>query len=210
MYKTIAWFARNGVAANLLMIAIVGGGIWSLSDRIILQDFPEVPDRTITVSVSYRGSTPREIEQAIVIRLEEALHDIEGIDQMDSMANSSSGRVVLDFEEGYDLNEKLNEVTNRVSTISTLPPEAERPQISLRNSSERVITMVLAGDLTEKDLKKMGEQIRDEVANMPEISLASLKAIRPYEIAIEISENSLRYFAPINKPIITKTSQRSL
>lgn len=194
MHKTIAWFARNGVAANLLMIAIVGGGIWSLSDRIILQDFPEVPDRTITVSVSYRGSTPREIEQAIVIRLEEALHDIEGIDQMDSMANSSSGRVVLDFEEGYDLNEKLNEVTNRVSTISTLPPEAERPQISLRNSSERVITIVLAGNLTEKDLKKMGEQIRDEVANMPEISLASLKAIRPYEIAIEISEKSLRQY----------------
>ncbi len=190
----IAWFARNGVAANLLMVAIFGGGIWSLSDRIILQDFPDVPDRTVTVSVSYRGSTPREIEQSIVTRLEEALHDIEGIDEMNAMANSNTGRVVLDFEEGYDLNEKLNEVTNRVATIQTFPPEAERPQISLMTRAERVITIVIAGDLTEKDLKKVGEQIRDEVANLPEISLASLKAIRPYEIAIEISEKSLREY----------------
>ncbi len=194
MHTMIAWFARNGVAANLLMVAILGSGIWSLSDRIILQDFPEVPDRTVTVSVSYRGSTPREIEQAIVTRLEEALYEIEGIDEMDAMANSSMGRVVLDFEEGYDLNEKLNEVTNLVATIRTFPPEAERPQISFRNSSERVITMVLAGDLTEKDLKQLGEQIRDEVSNLAAISLASLKAIRPYEIAIEISEQSLREY----------------
>ena len=195
MYKAIAWFARNGVAANLLMFAIFGAGIWSLSDKIILQDFPDVPDRTVTVTVSYRGSTPREIEQAIVTRLEEALHDIEGIKEMDAMSNSSTGRVVLDFEEGYDLNEKLNEVTNRVSTIRTFPPEAERPQISLRTSAERVITMVLAGDLTEKDLKKMGEQIRDEVSNLPEVSLAQLKATRPYEIAIEIPEKALRKYS---------------
>ena len=100
MYKAIAWFARNGVAANLLMFAIFGAGIWSLSDKIILQDFPDVPDRTVTVTVAYRGSTPREIEQAIVTRLEEALHDIEGIKEMDAMSNSSTGRVVLDFEEG--------------------------------------------------------------------------------------------------------------
>ncbi len=89
---------------------------------------------------------------------------------MDAMASSSIGRVVLDFEEGYDLNEKLNEVTNRVATIQTFPPDAERPQISLRTNSERVITIVLSGDLTEKDLKLMGEQIRDEVANLPAVS----------------------------------------
>ena len=194
MHSAISWFTRNGVAANLLMVAILVGGIWSLSERITVRDFPEVPDRTVTVTVAYRGSTPAEIEQAILTRVEEVLYDIEGIEEMDALATSSQGRVVLDFEEGYDLNEKLNEVTNRVSTIQTFPPEAERPQISLRGSTERVITMVLSGDMTEMDLKHMGEQIRDEISNMPQISIANLKAVRPYEIAIEISEENLKKF----------------
>ena len=138
MHAMIAWFARNGVAANLLMFAILAGGIWSGSNKIILQEYPEFPYRSISVSVSYRGSTPGEIEQSIVTRLEENLYDIEGIKEMEARASSNSGSVTLDIEEGYDLSEKLDEVTNRVSTIRTFPPEAEKPQISLRTRSERV------------------------------------------------------------------------
>ncbi len=194
MNRIIDWFARNGVAANLLMVAIIAGGIWSAQERIILQEFPEFPNRDIDVSMSYRGSTPGEIEQAIVTRLEEALYDIEGVKEIDARASSSSGAVSLEIEEGYDLNEKLDEVTNRVSTIRTFPPEAERPQISLDSRSERVITMVLSGDLSEKEVKQLGEQIRDEVANIPGITMATLKAVRPYEIAIEISEDTMRQY----------------
>lgn len=194
MNGIIAWFTRNGVAANLLMFAILGGGVWSGYNKIILQEYPEFPSRSISVSVSYRGSTPGEIEQAIVTRLEENLYDIEGVKEMDARASASTGTVTLEIEEGYSLSEKLDEVTNRVSTIRTFPPEAERPQISLRTRSERVITMVLSGDLSEKELKTLGEQIRDEVSNIPGITLAALKAVRPYEIAIEISESTLRQY----------------
>jgi multidrug efflux pump subunit AcrB len=194
MNGIIAWFARNGVAANLLMIAIVAGGLWSLFSQIIFQRFPDIPDRTVTVSVSYPGSTPGEIEQSIVRRIEEVVYDIEGVKEIDAMANSNTGRVVVDIEEGYNMSEKLDEVTNRVSTIRTFPPGAERPQISLRSRAERVITMVLSGDLSEKDLKTMGEQVRDEVSNIPGVTLAALKAVRPYEIAIEISEQTLRQY----------------
>lgn len=190
----IAWFARNGVAANLLMVAIVVGGLWSATSKIILQERPERPSRQISVSVSYRGGTPGEIEKAIVTRLEENLYDIEGIKEMEARASASSGRLTLDIEEGYSLSEKLDEITNRVSTIRTFPPEAERPQIELRSRSELVITMVLSGLLSEKDLTKLGEQIRDEVSNIPGITLAALKAVRPYEIAIEISEATLRQY----------------
>lgn len=190
----IAWFARNGVAANLLMVAIVAGGLWSGTSKIILQERPERPSREISVSVSYRGATPGEIEEAIVTRLEENLYDIEGIKEMEARASGSSGRITLEIDEGYSLSEKLDEITNRVSTIRTFPPEAERPQIELRSRSELVITMVLSGQLSEKDLTKLGEQIRDEVSNIPGITLAGLKAVRPYEIAIEISEATLRQY----------------
>ncbi|QXD25650.1 efflux RND transporter permease subunit [Opitutia bacterium ISCC 51] len=194
MHGIIAWFTRNGVAANLLMISILAGGAWSLMSRVILQDFPDIPDRGISVTVEYRGSTPGEVEQSIITRLEEALYDIEGVKEMDATASSNSGTLRLEIEEGYSMSEKLDEVTNRISTIRTFPPEAERPQVSLASRSEKVITMVISGDLSEKELKILAEQIRDEVSNIAGITMAAVKAVRPYEIAIEISEETLRQY----------------
>jgi multidrug efflux pump subunit AcrB len=193
MHSIISWFARNGVAANLLMVALVAGGIWG-GTKIVLQEYPDRPYRIVTVSVVYRGSTPGETEQSIVTRLEEALYDVEGILEMTGRATASQGSVSIEFEEGYDLSEKLDEVTNRVSTIRTFPPEAERPQISIYSRSERVITVVLSGDLTEKESKILGEQLRDEISNIPEISIVALKAVRPYEIAVEVSESTMRQY----------------
>ena len=92
MNGIIAWFTRNGVAANLLMMAIIGGGIWSASTKVILQQYPEFPDRNITITVSYPGATPGEVEQAILTRLEESLFDIEGIKEMEAVANANTGR----------------------------------------------------------------------------------------------------------------------
>ena len=194
MHRIIAWFARNGVAANLLMVAILAGGIWSGFNRIVLQQFPDFPLRFITVSMLYRGATPGEVEQSIITRLEENLYDIEGLKEMTATATANMGTVMLEIEEGYNLSEKLDEVTNRVSTIRALPPEAERPQISLASRSERAITLVLSGDLSEKEAKNLAEQIRDEVASLPDVTLTSLKAVRPYEIAIEVSEATLRQY----------------
>ena len=193
MHSLIAWFTRNGVAANLLMVFIVAGGIWGLS-VIVLQEYPDREFREIDVSVTYRGSTPGEVEQAIVTRLEEALFDIEGVKEITARATAGRGVVTLEIEDGYSLSEKLDEVTNRVSTIRTFPPEAERPQISLQSVLQRVITIILSGDLTEKESKRLGEQLRDEVSNLPDISIVTLKAVRPYEIAIEISESTMRQY----------------
>ncbi|MDA0347811.1 MAG: efflux RND transporter permease subunit [Verrucomicrobia bacterium] len=193
MHSIIAWFARNGVAANLLMVALIAGGIYGAS-QIVLEEYPDRPFRRIDVSVTYRGSTPGEVEQAIVTRLEEALFDIEGIEEFQGRANASKGTVSLEIEDGYNLSEKLDEVTNRVSAIRTFPPEAEKPQINLYSVLQRVITIVLSGDLTEKESKILGEQLRDEVSNLPDVSIVTLKAVRPYEIAIEVSESTLRQY----------------
>lgn len=207
MHSLISWFTRNGVAANLLMVGIVAGGIWG-GNEIILQEYPDREFREINVSVTYRGSTPGEVEQAIVTRLEEALFDIEGIKELTARANSGRGTVTLEIEDGFNLSEKLDEVTNRVSTIRTFPPEAERPQISLRNVLQRVITIVLSGNLTEKDNKLLGEQLRDEISNLPNISIVTLKAVRPYEIAIEVSESTLRQYG-LSFDQITRAIRRS-
>ncbi len=108
----IEWFTRNSVAANILMAAIVALGINSALNVIILQEFPDFPSRQISVTVSYPGSTPREVEQAVITRLEEELFDVEGIEEMTSRATSNSGTVTLEIEEGYSLATALDAIKN--------------------------------------------------------------------------------------------------
>ncbi|MBC2605352.1 efflux RND transporter permease subunit [Pelagicoccus albus] len=194
MNGMIEWFTKNSVAANILMFAIVAIGLHSLTSKVILQEFPDFPSRDITVSVPYPGSTPSEVEEAIITRIEEELYDIEGIKEMTSRATSSSGTVTLEVEEGYDLSEVQDKIKNRVDAIRTFPAEAERAQVSMPERRERVITIVASGDLSEMDLKHLGEQIRDEVTAIEGITIASLKATRPYEISVEVSEDTLREY----------------
>jgi multidrug efflux pump subunit AcrB len=194
MNKVIEWFTKNGVAANILMAAILGSGAYSLWGKMVFQEFPDYPSRVINVSVQYRGSTPTEIEEAIVVRLEEVLFDLEGLKEMESRATSDAGSVALEIEDGYELGEALDEVTNRVSTIRTFPVEAERPQVSIADFRERVITVVVAADLSERELKTVAENLRDEISGLPSVTVASLKAVRPYEISVEVLENDLRKY----------------
>ncbi|RKX29578.1 MAG: AcrB/AcrD/AcrF family protein [Verrucomicrobia bacterium] len=190
----IGWFTRNGVAANLLMGLILIMGIWALSSKLVLEVFPDFTADTITVVVPYRGSTPTEVEEVIVIRLEEAIQDLPGIKQMTSTASENAGSVRVEVAKGYDPREMVDDIKNRVDSINTFPAEAERPIVDLPARTDRVITVVVSGDLTERDLKRLGEQVRDEIANLPTVSLASLRAVRPYEIGIEVSEETLRKY----------------
>lgn len=210
MHKLIDWFTKNGVAANILMAAILGSGAYSLWTKMIFQEFPDYPSRVINVSVQYRGSTPTEVEESIVVRLEEVLFDLEGLKEMESRASSNSGSVSLEIEDGYDLGEALDEVTNRVSTIRTFPVEAERPQISIAEFRERVITVVVAADLSERELKVVAEQIRDEISGLPSVTVASLKAVRPYEISIEVLENDLRKYGLTFDQVVRAIRSESL
>ena len=193
MNSLIAWFARNGVAANILMFAILIVGGYLAFNKIVLREFPEYPSREIHISVAYPGSTPAEVEEAIIMRIEEAVADVAGIKEMNSFANKGSGSVRLEIEEGYDLGVVLDEIKDRVDSISTFPIDAERPHVQMPTSFHgRLITIAVSGDLNEFDLKQLAEVIRDDLLSLPNISMVYLSVSRAYEIDIEISETTLR------------------
>ena len=102
MHGIIAWFTRNGVAANLLMAAILLAGFLALKQSIPTEVFPEFELDIVTVTVPYRGSTPAEVEESVVIRIEEAIQDLEGIKKIDSLASEGSGTVSAEGEKGYN------------------------------------------------------------------------------------------------------------
>ncbi len=190
----ISYFARNRVAANLLMGAICVIGILSVMNHLTLEVFPSVEADVINVRVAYPGSTPTESEEAIGVRIEEAIQDLEGIDQIYTTATEGSVSVQVEVRRGYNPRELLDDVKNRVDSISTFPVDAERPVIEQPAISERVMNIVLSGPLTEKDLKKLGERIRDEITNLPGVTQVGLRGARPYEVAVEVSENTLQAY----------------
>jgi multidrug efflux pump subunit AcrB len=187
------WFPRNGVAANILMFLFLIGGVLSLaSGRIRTEVFPEVRPNIVTVSVVYPGATPTEVEQGALTRIEEAVAGITGVDKVTATANEGSGSVLVEAAADADLGQVYDDVKNRVDAIPSFPDQVERPIIAQLVVRKEVINVAIHGRADEAALKRIGEEARDALQALPGISQVELTAVRPYEIAIEVSESALR------------------
>jgi multidrug efflux pump subunit AcrB len=191
MSGMIAWFARNEVAANLLMVLIIFMGLWALAEKIPLEVFPSFERDAVNISMAYRGATPAEVEESVVIRIEEAIEGLQGIEEITSNASEGSARIRVEVTKGYDPRALLDDIKNRVDAINTFPQDTERPVYSVVEITREVISVVISGELPENELRRFAEQVRDELSALPEISLVELGAVRPFEISIEISESTL-------------------
>jgi multidrug efflux pump subunit AcrB len=190
----IAWFARNGVAANLLMVALLAAGVHALTMRIPLEVFPTFELDIINISVPFRGATPTDVEEAVVTRIEEAIFDLDGIEEIRANAREGSAAITVEVSKGVAPRDLLDDIKNRVDAVSTLPAETERPTIALATRQREVLSVVVAGDLSERALRHHGERVRDDLAALPGVTQVELHSVRPFEIAIEISENALHEY----------------
>jgi multidrug efflux pump subunit AcrB len=187
----LAWFAQNHVAANLLMLMIIVGGIISLSTNTV-EMFPEMSVDLITVQVPYLGATPAEAEEGVCLRVEEAIAGLDGVKRLKSIGMEGSGLVMVEIEDFADNSRLLDDVKAAVDRITTFPKETEEPIIKEETMRNHVITMVLYGDVPERSLKELAEQMRDDLTAMPNISQVDVAGVRRYEISIEVSEEMLR------------------
>lgn len=189
----IAWFARNGVAANLLLLVLAVAGAMTLP-AVKREVFPEFSSDIITVSMLYRGAAPEEVEQAVCVRIEEAIQSVDGIKRIRSTASEGRGSVVIELLPGADARKALDDVKARVDAIDTFPVETEKPVVQEMLIRAQVINVAVSGQTDETTLKRLGEQVRDEISNLPGITQVVLVVARPYEITIEVSEDSLRRY----------------
>ncbi len=191
MNGAIAWFARNPVGANLLMLAIVAGGLMTLP-TLRQEVFPEFELDLITVSVVYPGASPEEVEEGITVRIEEQIKGVSGIKELTSVASEGAGVVTAELLEDANASRILDEIKNRVDAIDTFPDEAEEPIVEQVVPRRQVINVAVSGEADERTLKRLGQQVRDEITALPGITQAELTNARPYEISIEVSEGALR------------------
>ena len=189
----IGWFASNHVAANLLMVFIVMAGLYAVFS-LKKESFPSFDFDIITVAVPYPGAGPEEVEEGIVVKIEEAVENIEGIREMQGMAFENTGQVMIEVRNGFDIGDVTDEVKLAVDGINTFPLDAERPIISKQEFEKGALNVQLSGDLDEATMKSLAEDVRDEILALTEVSSVELWGSRPYEIAIEVSELTLREY----------------
>jgi multidrug efflux pump subunit AcrB len=189
----IRWFAHNGVAANLLAAIVVVGGLLSLP-KLEMEMFPEFSLDTIAVTVPYPGATPTEVEEGIVLRIEEAVQGLEGIKRIQSTAAEGFGRVLIEVQKGYSLNEVKENIKTRVDAITTFPVDAERHTVEEFLFPRDVLFVAIFGEVEEHTLRRLSERVRDDLVTLPGISQANLFGVRDYEISIEVNETALRQY----------------
>lgn len=193
MNGAIRWFIDNPVAANLLMILLLIGGALAIP-ALNKQFFPEIEINSVSVSMVYPGASPREVEEQICARIEEAVHDLRGIKEIRSVAQQGLGTVLIEAAQGYDTSQLTAEIKTRVDAINTFPGDAERPVV-VENAYRHLMAVVnIAGDISERELKILGERLRDDLSSEPYVSIVELRDPRPYEVAIEVSEETLRRY----------------
>jgi len=209
MKSTIAWWAQNRVAANILLVMIFAGGLLTIP-TIKKEIFPEFATDMITVSVEYLGAAPEEVEESICIRIEEEIYDLDGIKKLVCTANEGIGVITVQLVPGTDDRKLLDDIKTRIDAIDTFPEETEKPVIQQILMRQQVINVAIAGDADEATLKRLGEQVRDELGTLPGLTQVDLVSVRPDEISIEVSEDALRRYEITFDEVVQSVRRSSL
>ena len=189
----IAWMARNAIAANLFMIILVVGGIWT-AFHIQKEVYPQYELDIVSVSVGYPGAAPAEVEQGILQPIEEAVRGVQGIMELTSQAREGRGSVTIELVAGTDRGKAFQDIDQAVNRIRTFPDDIEQPEVSLRAQQRNVMDIGLYGDVNIGTLRSLAEQLRDRLLSDPAITQVELGNVPEYMTHIEIPQHRLREY----------------
>lgn len=193
MESLIRWWVRNPVAANLLMLIIVTAGWLGLKD-IEKEAFPAVQPDIVQVELIWPGASPKEVEQQVIQRVEEALKNVSNVYRITSEARESVGSLTVETFPSVDLNTFLNDVKNAVDSVTSFPRDIENPRVRRLEWRQEMIRVAVVGDVGEKALTRLGNRLRNELAGLPYLSQVELFGSRREEVTIELSERALRNY----------------
>lgn len=203
MKSVVAWAIRNSPSMNTMMIAALAVGVASM---LMLQRerYPEFRPDEVVVTVLYPGASPSETEEGICLKVEEAIRSVVGVAKLTSRATEGRGTITAELEPDVDQPQQVvNEIRAAVDSIPSFPEEAERPEVRLRVRFQSVISVgILApvtadpsGDaVTERQFRDLAETIHDELLELSEVSHIELWQAKPYQIDVEVSEETLQEY----------------
>ena len=189
----IAWMTHHTVAANLVMLIFILGGLL-ISTNVKQEVFPEFKVDMIRVSVAYPGASPEEVEQGIILSVEDVVRGLDGVKEVTATASEGRAKVEIELVDGVNADNVLQDVVNEIDSIQSFPELAEKPMISLAEVRNQVLMVLVHGNQEEQTLREVAERVRDDLLQRPGITLVELGAIRPREIAVEVPQRHLRAY----------------
>lgn len=189
----IAYMARNPIAANLIMIILISGGIWTMYS-VQKEVFPQFQLDIVEVSVVYPGAAPAEIENGILLPVEEAVRGVQGIKEITSTANEGSGTVSIELVAGTERMKAFQDIDQAVSRIRTFPDDIEEPEVTLQARQREVMEIGLYGDTDIQTLRKVAERLRDQMLSDPHITQVEIGNVPDFVTHVEIPRNKLREY----------------
>ncbi len=187
----LGWMARNHVAANTLMLILVGGGL-AAGLTIRQEVFPSYQIDIARFRMSYPGASPEEVEQGIILAVEEQVRGLEVVKRIEAVAQEGSASLSMELTEGADANRALQDIKNAIDRISSFPEEAENYTLELALRRRNVIQITIAGNVSERTLYQFVQSTREELLGRPEITQVEIEGARSPEISIEIPQETLR------------------
>ncbi|MEJ6397399.1 efflux RND transporter permease subunit [Yoonia sp. 208BN28-4] len=193
MKTLIRWMAEHPVAANLTMVfVVILGALTALG--MPQKTFPDFTLDTVSISVSYPGASPTEIQESIVRPIEDQLSGVDGIDSLTASISEGRGGVTVSFLRGEDIQQKLDDIKTEVDRITVFPDDANDPVVVQADNSSRVLEIAVHGNVPEVVLKQEAERLKTELAQLDSISFVEVSNTRDYEISVEVSRDTLQAY----------------
>lgn len=206
----IASLVRNPVFANLMAVAMIAGGVYA-AFRLPRETFPETATDHVLITVPYPGSSPLDAEQRVCLKIEQAIEGLAGTGEVSSLSEDDSCKVLVEvLPRVRSVAAVMREVEDRVNAIRTFPPEAERPIITELVIRNQVVSVGVSGDVPEKTIKDVAEQIRRDLLADRRISQVGISGVRDYEIAVRLSEAALERYDLALRDVTAVVAQGSL
>jgi multidrug efflux pump subunit AcrB len=192
--RMIAWWANNPVAANLLMVGILLAGVLGFY-AMEREAFPIFRANEVEIQIAWPGAAPQEVEEQILMRIEQALTNLDAVYRVRSTAEEGYGRLEVETYPKVDMNEFVNDVKMVVDSVNSLPRDIEKPQVRRVEYRNEMMRIAVHGDLRERELNRLAEDLRDEVSALPYVSIVELFGTRREEVTIELSEEALHRYS---------------
>lgn len=205
----IAWMVNHGVAPNLLMVLLIVGGLLA-SLTIKKEVFPEFELEIVHVAIGYPGATPEEVERSLLLPMEAALADVDGIDEMTATANEGAGRVSLSLIDGVDVMRAYQDIQQAINAITNLPAAADPPRFSLAGRSRSVMSLQVHGWVDERLLHDVAEDLRAELQAASGISRVELAGNREREVQILLDEEAMHRHGLDHRGLASRIADEAL